>query len=85
MTPDLIRLPHHTHCQIAEYERTAWFVLGYLQREGRLNMEAMASSPFAALTWMTAMQPLFYLHLISSTTSTREPDRLHRLVDREGH
>ena len=61
MTRDFIRSTHLARAQIAEYERLAWFLFGSLERERRLNLEALyASSPLAALALLSSMAPVLY-------------------------
>jgi len=64
MTTDFIGLTHLVRSQMAEYERVALFLFECLERERQLNLKALsASSPFVAMTWMSAMQPVLFLLL----------------------
>ena len=58
MPTDLIRSTHVVRGQFAEYERVAWFLLGTIERERRLYVEALSATP--PIVTMT----LITLHLI---------------------
>jgi hypothetical protein len=61
MTTDFIRPMYLARSQLAEYERLAWFLFEWFERERRLNLEALsATPPFAVLTLMGAMQPFLF-------------------------
>ena len=61
MTTDFIRPMYLARSQLAEYERLAWFLFEWFERERRLNLEALsATPPFAAMTLMRAMQPCLF-------------------------
>ena len=58
MATDFIRSTDLVRAQLAEYERLAWFLFGCLERERKLNLEALSATPsFAAMMLLSAMQP----------------------------
>ena len=56
MATDFIRSTDLVRAQLAEYERLAWFLFGCLERERKLNLEALSATP-SPMMLMSAMQP----------------------------
>jgi len=60
MTAHSIR-PMYFGWPLAEYQRVAWFLFECFERERRLNIEALSTSPpFSALTLTSPIQPLLF-------------------------
>jgi len=69
MTTHLIR-PTYFAWPLAEYQRVAWFLFECFERERRLNIEALSSTPpFSASTLICPLQPFFFF----PASTWREP------------
>jgi hypothetical protein len=61
MTTEFIRPMYFPRSPLADYQRLAWFLFEWFERERRLNLEALsATPPFAAMMLMGAMQPFLF-------------------------
>ena len=63
MPVDHIRSTRLVPGQFAEYERVAWFLLGHIERERRLYLEALFATPPIVTMTLIATPPVFLLPL----------------------